>query len=228
MKPDFFARRALLILCVVFFLVPFGLRGARMSLERMENNVKDWLPDSFEETQELTWFAEHFVGEQSFVLLTWEGCSDKDESFKLYVEKLRGEILPDDEAEITDESVESAPAADADLSPSEQRIRERELQERRARQWGDKLDLFATGDYHYNWGGVDEKWLKSANQSWYYITPNGDLFRWHGRSNVLGGVGRWLKRTILRDKSLNSTFIAKFGRPPSAKNKNDFVSREKN
>ena len=54
-----------------------------MSLERMENNVKDWLPDSFEETKELTWFAKHFVGEQSFVLLTWEGCSDKDESFRL-------------------------------------------------------------------------------------------------------------------------------------------------
>ena len=54
-----------------------------MSLERMENNVKDWLPGSFEETKELTWFAKHFVGEQSFILLTWEGCSDKDESFKL-------------------------------------------------------------------------------------------------------------------------------------------------
>ena len=81
MKSDFFARRGLLILCVVFFLVPFGLRGARMSLERMENNVKDWLPDSFEETQELAWFAKHFVGEQSFVLLTWEGCSDQDESY---------------------------------------------------------------------------------------------------------------------------------------------------
>ncbi len=44
MKSDFFARRALLILCVVFFLDPLCARAARMSLERMENNVKDWLP----------------------------------------------------------------------------------------------------------------------------------------------------------------------------------------
>ena len=28
MARDFFARRALLILCIVFFLIPFGLRGA--------------------------------------------------------------------------------------------------------------------------------------------------------------------------------------------------------
>ncbi len=211
-----------MILCVVFFLIPFGLRGARMSLERMENNVKDWLPSSFEETQELTWFAKYFVGEQSFVLLTWEGCTEKDESYKLFVEKLRGEILPDDEVLISDEAVEAVPASDVDLPPHEQRARERELQNLRARQWGDRLGLYTTGDYHQNWGGLDEKWLMGEDQSWYYITPNGDLFRWHGRSNVLGAVGRIIKRDIFRDKTLKGTFIAKFGRPPSVKNKNDF------
>ena len=60
MKSDFFARRALLILCVLFFLIPFAMRGARMSWERMENNVRDWLPGRFEETQELAWFGQHF------------------------------------------------------------------------------------------------------------------------------------------------------------------------
>jgi hypothetical protein len=80
MKSDFFARRALLILCVLCFLIPFAMRGARMSWERMENNVKDWLPDTVEETKELAWFGQHFVGEQSSVLLTWEGCSENDES----------------------------------------------------------------------------------------------------------------------------------------------------
>ena len=55
MKSDFFARRALVVLCVVFFLVPFGLRGARMALEQMENNATGWLPDRFDESQELAW-----------------------------------------------------------------------------------------------------------------------------------------------------------------------------
>ena len=190
MKSDFFARRALLILCVIFFLVPFALRGARMSLQRMENNVKDWLPDSFQETKELAWFAKHFVGEQSFVLLTWEGCSDQDESFKLLVKKLRGEIQPDNEREITDTELDRLPNDGKDLSPQEQLARERQLQETRARQWGDKLGLYTTDDYHLNWGGLDEKWLKGNDDAWYYITPNGDLYHWHGRSNmlVLSGV----------------------------------------
>ncbi len=90
------------------------------------------------------------------------------------------------------------------------------------RQWGDKLGLFTTGNYYFNWGGLDEKWLKGADDSWYYITPNGDLYHWHGRSNVLGALGRMIKRNLLGDKSLHGTFVAKFGRPPSTKNKNDF------
>jgi len=206
----------------MFFLIPFAMRGARMSLERMENNVKDWLPDSFEETRELAWFAKHFVGEQSFVLLTWAGCSEKDESFKLYVEKLKGEIQPDDEERITDGAVESVPAGDENLLPHEQRMRERELQKRRARQWGDQLGLYTTGNEHFNWGGLEEKWLKGNGGVWYYITPNGDLFRWHGRSNVLGALTRMIKRHVLQDKSVKGTFVAKFGRPPSDTNKNDF------
>jgi len=222
MKSDFFARRALLILCVVFFLIPFALRGARMSLERMENNVKDWLPDSFTETRELAWFARHFVGEQSFILLTWEGCSKQDESYRLFVEKLKREIQPDDEEQIPDTAVETTLASDEELPPHEQRARERELQERRARQWGDKLGLYTTGNDHFNWGGLDEKWLKGGDGSWYYITPNGDLYHWHGRSNVLGAMARMFQRHVLRDNSVAGTFVAKFGRPPSVENQNDF------
>ena len=88
MKSDFFARRGLLILCVVFFLVPFGLRGARMSLERMENNVKDWLPDDFPETRELEWFGKHFIGER-FVLATWAGCMLDAEQLCMVVRGVR-------------------------------------------------------------------------------------------------------------------------------------------
>ena len=111
-----------------------------MSLERMENNVKDWLPDSFDETRELEWFAKHFVGEQSFVLLTWEGCSEKDESFKVLVEKLKNEVQPENEERVTDEAVVSTPAGEEEeLTPHEQQTRERALQELRARQWGDQL-----------------------------------------------------------------------------------------
>ena len=130
MKPDFFARRALLIICIVFFLIPFGMRGARLSFERMENNVKDWLPDSFEETKELAWFAENFVGEQSFILLTWQGCTEEDESFRLFVEKLRNEIAPAEDAPLVDPALEEQ---FADLSPHEQRQLEQAREIERAR-----------------------------------------------------------------------------------------------
>jgi predicted RND superfamily exporter protein len=227
MKSTFFARYALLILCVIFFLVPFALRGSRMSLERMENNVKDWLPDSFEETKELAWFAKHFVGEQSFILLTWEGCSAKDESFRLYVEKLRREVMPASEstpaspAEL-EESVAADPSDEA--SPDEdERLRDERLAEHeRARQLGDEIGLFTTGDYHLNWGGRGEKWLRAADQTWYYITPNGELYHWHGRSNVLGALSRLFKRNVMGNKLVEGEYVDTFGSPPSKNERNDF------
>ena len=83
----FFGSNAVLILCVIFFLTPFAVRGARMSLERMENNVKDWLPSDFPETKELEWFGEHFVGER-FILVTWPGCTFDDPRLALLEETL--------------------------------------------------------------------------------------------------------------------------------------------
>ena len=57
-RPTFFARRAILILVVVFFFVPFALRGARMAVQGMKNDVKDWLPKEFEETKDLEEFRQ--------------------------------------------------------------------------------------------------------------------------------------------------------------------------
>ena len=76
-KPTFFARRAILILVVVFFFVPFALRGARMAVQGMKNDVKDWLPKDFEETKDLDEFRQHFLSEQ-FVLVSWDGCYGDD------------------------------------------------------------------------------------------------------------------------------------------------------
>ena len=222
MKSDFFARRALLILCVVFFLVPFGLRGARMALERMENNATHWLPDRYEESQELAWLGQHFNGEPSSILLTWDGCSDQDESYRLFVQKLRNEIRPENEELIGDEQFDRK-AADADGDASEDR-KEQEVDREltRGRQWGDQLGLFTAGDAYDNWGGLNEKWLQGTGGSWYYITPGGEFFRWNGRSNLLGMAGRLFQRKILGNMSLDGTLLARFGRPPTATSRNGF------
>src|SRR5262245_29897347 len=94
-KPTFFARRAVLILVIVFFFVPFALRGTRMALLEMKNDVKDWLPRDLEETKDLDEFRRYFLGEQ-FVLLSWNGCygDASDERFRLFREKLTPEAPP--------------------------------------------------------------------------------------------------------------------------------------
>ena len=95
MKKPFFARYALLVLMAVFFLAPFAMRGARMAVQRMKNDVKDWLPSDFVETRELDWFRERFLGEQ-FVVVSWEGCTGTtdDESFMTFVDKFYPQGLP--------------------------------------------------------------------------------------------------------------------------------------
>ncbi len=99
MKKPFFARYSLVILMAVFFLAPFALRGARMAVQRMKNDVKDWLPADFAETRELDWFRERFLGEQ-FVVVSWEGChgSSDDESFMTFVDKFFPEVPPSERA----------------------------------------------------------------------------------------------------------------------------------
>src|SRR5438105_1674750 len=94
-KPTFFARRGIIILMVIFFLVPFALRGARMSVQGMKNDLKDWLPKDFPETADLDWFRQHFVSE-TFVVVSWEGChgNAQDARFQLFMKKLEPEVPP--------------------------------------------------------------------------------------------------------------------------------------
>ena len=40
----------------------------------------------------------------------------------------------------------------------------------------------AGGDEYFNWGGRNEKWLTSTSSTWYYITPDGKLYRSLGGS----------------------------------------------
>jgi uncharacterized protein len=148
---------AMLILVVFFLLLPSGFRAARLSLGQKENNVKDWLPSDFAETGELEWFADHFAGE-SFVLATWPGCSADDQRLKLFQQKLLHE------SEMYD------PSADFPLELAQTY--------KRAKEVGAELKLLYTGKDFLNWGGQNEKWLSTAEGDWYYITPNGRLYRW--------------------------------------------------
>lgn len=48
--------------------------------------------------------------------------------------------------------------------------------------------LSFSGSYHEDSGGLSEKWLR-GNAGWYYLTPDGRLYRWNGaRPNGLSGT----------------------------------------
>lgn len=74
MKKTFFARNYFIIFLALAALGPFISRGARLAIDSNNNNVKDWLPPSYQESHELEWFQHHFPGEQ-FALVSWNGCT---------------------------------------------------------------------------------------------------------------------------------------------------------
>lgn len=228
-KPTFFARRALLILMVVFFLVPFGLRGARLALQGMKNDVKDWLPKEFEETRDLDAFRRHFLSEQ-FILVSWDGCygDENDERFRLFTAKLIPELPPslqkkESEGEAIEDILGSNPQSGAIALASHERPETGPENPTRYIHAtdnfiGDRLGLYSPGDYFHNWGDRNEKWLKglrleepgSNEECWYYITPDGDLFRWDGVDSPFATLARLAYRALV-SKEVNGTLVHAFG-----------------
>jgi hypothetical protein len=43
-----------------------------------------------------------------------------------------------------------------------------------------QLGLGFDGNYYLNWGGLQEKWMTGPGGAWFYIKPDGTLWRWHG------------------------------------------------
>jgi predicted RND superfamily exporter protein len=185
---------ALILLMVVFFLVPFAARGARMALQKTENNVKDWLPSDFRETEELAWFAKHFVSEQ-FIVATWDDCTEDSQRLKMFVAKLQNELEPD----LTDQD------------------NERSIVRATLRDYA----LFLGDDQFYNWGGLREKWLVDETGRHFYLTPNGRLYRWDGGANIVSAVGRLLQRAVGSFR-LEGQFIAAVGPPGTDESPNRF------
>lgn len=202
MKEGFYSKKsalgvpnALILLMLVFFFVPFAGRGARMALQKTENNVKDWLPSDFRETEELAWFAKKFVSEQ-FVVATWQGCSEDDQRLKMFLSKLQSELAPTAPEDPTDDFY-------------------------RAKKLGAEYALFVGKDYATNWGGKNEKWLSDENGRSYYVTPDGRLYRWDGNPNVVSALGRAISRAT-GGFALEGQFIAAFGDPSTDAKPNPF------
>lgn len=187
-----FGSVAMLLLCTVFFLLPFALRGARLGMGQLNNNVADWLPDHYVETVELKEFQQYFDGGDQFVVVSGPWCKEGDPTYKNLLNKIRAESL---------DAAESFSATQS----------EEEIQAHRK---GDELGLMYADDWHIDWGENQEKWLLGRKGQWYFINRKGDLYRWEGQNNIVEGVKRTLERMGNGKNIADGTFIRSFGAPP--------------
>lgn len=76
--PPYYSRYNRLICAVAFCLLPLLLYGAVGAFRSNTNNVLDWLPADFPETQRLYEFVERF-GSDEILIISWDGCTLDDE-----------------------------------------------------------------------------------------------------------------------------------------------------
>ncbi|MEX2118382.1 MAG: MMPL family transporter [Pirellulales bacterium] len=87
MKQSFYERNAFRILVVAALLFFPIMGGALRALRSNRNDVAQWLPSEYHETEVFQWFRSHFAGEQ-FILASWDGCTLDDQRLRLMVDKL--------------------------------------------------------------------------------------------------------------------------------------------
>lgn len=183
-----------------------------MAVNGMRNDVRDWLPESFAETKELEWFRTYFATE-SFVMVSWDGCrgTRDDDYFRLFVDKFFRETPPSKRHESA--SIDNSDHVIEDLGLYGRDFR---LDVENRRDFiGNRLNLYATGDEfatYQNFAGLNEKWLRGDEKSWYYLLPDGKLFRWDGDNSLVGRITRkvqgWMEGGRLPPKG---TLVAKLG-----------------
>lgn len=77
-KPSILTRFAPHILVVCALFAPLTIWGAIKAINSNRNDVSDWLPASYPETEQLRWFRHYFVADQ-FILISWDGCKLGDD-----------------------------------------------------------------------------------------------------------------------------------------------------
>jgi len=196
----------MLVLIVVFFFVPFAMRGSRYAVQRMKNDVKDWLPSDFPETDDLEWFRQRFLGEQ-FVVISWDGCvgTPDDKRFMDFVDNLFPEVPP---------SANLPPHQRSDYIDRDNELYTRSYMPKSAAKEetfiGNRLSLHTPENDFYNYAGMEEKWIRSGRNEWVFITPKGELHQWVGNRSWPAQLWRWIVRKATGDKSVETQFVADF------------------
>ena len=87
MQKTFYGKYGFIIILVTVFLLAFIWMGTKRTLLSNSNNVTDWLPGNFKETQDYQWFLKQFPFE-SFIIASWDGCTLDDSRLEMLAQKL--------------------------------------------------------------------------------------------------------------------------------------------
>ena len=88
------------LVVVMVLTIPFVLRSASLALGDRDNQIRQWLPGGFAETDQYDWFVEQF-GSEEFVLASWEGATLDNPQLGKLAEDLR-EVTADSESSPAD------------------------------------------------------------------------------------------------------------------------------
>lgn len=79
---------------------------------------------------------------------------------------------------------------------------------------GNSLGLHIPGILRFNESGLQEKWLRAASGTWYFVLPNGYLYEYFGTGSIANNrlyayVGRqaYLDPTLMTDKTAVNRFV---------------------
>jgi predicted RND superfamily exporter protein len=106
-RSTFLEKWATTILCLALFASPFVLTGTVRALKVYSSDIRQWLPDGFEESKVYDEFIERF-GVDEMVVLSWEDCTIDNPQILLLqdaLEKTKIEIKDEETGEISESLV---------------------------------------------------------------------------------------------------------------------------
>jgi len=78
------------VLAALFALLPLLGWGFVKAIGTNTNNVRQWLPKGYEDTQTYQWFRRHFQSDE-FALVTWDGCTLDDQRLSTFADAVVGD-----------------------------------------------------------------------------------------------------------------------------------------
>ena len=92
-RKTFLENWATLILCITLFLLPVVLTGTVRALKVYKSDIRQWLPDGFEESKTYDDFLKRFGGDE-MIVISWEDCTIDNLQVRTFQEALENVTVP--------------------------------------------------------------------------------------------------------------------------------------